>query len=128
MPKYILVIDDEEAVRDAFEMALDECGYVVETAASGEEGLEKSSRTKPDLIFLDLKMPGIDGVETLRRMQNYCADVPVYIVTAFYQEYFEPLKRLAEEGATFEVAQKPLNGDQIRNIVRGMLEGPVVQS
>jgi CheY-like chemotaxis protein len=127
MPKHILVIDDEEPVRDAFELALDGIGYSVETAASGQEGLEKCNVRTPDLIFLDLKMPGIDGVETLRQLHDSYSAVPVYIVTAFYQEYFEPLKQLAEKGIPFQVAQKPLGSEQIRQIARGTLEGPEVQ-
>ena len=97
MAKYILAIDDEEVVRDAFELALAHTEYDVETAANGEEGLEMAAARKPDLIFLDLKMPGIDGVETLRRLQTCCADVPVYIVTAFYQEFFRDLKKAGED-------------------------------
>lgn len=123
-PKRILIIDDEEAVRDAFELALDEMGYTLETVASGEAGLESALRNRPDLVFLDLKMPGIDGVETLRRLQSHYPDLPVYIVTAFHQEFVEPLQKAGSKGFSFQVAQKPLSGEEIRLIVDSVLKHP----
>jgi CheY-like chemotaxis protein len=69
-------------------------------------------------------MPGISGVETLRQLRRVCPDTPVYIITAFYQSYFEPLKQLETEGVDFQLARKPLASNDIREIARGVLEGP----
>jgi CheY-like chemotaxis protein len=124
MEKRILVIDDEQGVRDAFELALEGCSYVVKTAASGEEGLTQARHQQFDLVFLDLRMPGMDGVETLRRLKKISPESQVYIITAFYQIYLEPLKRLKAEGIVFQLAQKPLGAKAIREIARGVLEGP----
>lgn len=124
MVKHILVIDDEESVRDAFALALEDTAYGVDTADCGVAGLEKAQQTRPDLIFLDLRMPGMDGVETLRRLHRCCPEIPVFIVTAFYQQFLEPLKQAADEGLQFELARKPLTGDQIREIASGILENP----
>ncbi len=124
MGKRILVIDDEESVRDAFVLALEETLYEVDTAASGTEGLEKALGWHPDLIFLDLRMPGMDGVEVLRRLHQCCRSIPVYIVTAFYQEYLKPLRQVVDEGIPFQLAKKPLSGEDIREVARGVLEGP----
>lgn len=96
----------------------------METAASGEEGLTKAEARLPDLIFLDLRMPGIDGVETLRRLQGCCLGVPVYIVTAFRQEFTAALAQAAAEGLRFHVMDKPLKDEQIRTVVRAALVGP----
>ena len=119
--KSVLIIDDNEAVRDAFELALDDAGYVIDKAESGERGLEMAVSNKPDLVFLDLRMPGMDGVEVLREFRDADANVPVYIVTAFHQEYLDRLNDATNDGISFELARKSLSGDQIRAIVRTVL-------
>ncbi|MDD2759801.1 MAG: response regulator [Methylomonas sp.] len=122
MAKTILVIDDEAGVRDAFELALLPQGYTVELAVDGLSGVSAAARRRPDLIFLDLKMPGIDGVETLRRLAAlYETPIPVYIVTAFASEYLARLKQAREEQLAFQLAAKPLNALQIREIARMVL-------
>lgn len=120
--KRVLVIDDNEAVRDAFELALDDSGYAVEKADSGERGLEMVLSNKPDLVFLDLRMPGMDGVEVLREIRGADANLPVFIVTAFHQEYLDRLNDAKNDGISFELARKPLSGDQIRAIVKTVLD------
>ena len=117
----ILVIDDNPGVRDTFSMALDESRYEVITADNGQAGLDLARMYEPDLILLDLKMPGMSGVETLRHLNATCPDVPVYIVTGFYGEYLEPLKEIQKEGISFDLARKPLELDEIRTIVDSVL-------
>ncbi|MFA5529424.1 MAG: response regulator [Thiohalomonadaceae bacterium] len=126
MTKRILAIDDEEAVRDAFVLALSEAGYEVETASSGAEGVEKATRNPPALIFLDLRMPGMDGIATLRELYRCCPKVPVYIVTAFHPDYLDQLAQAAREGLRFGIASKPLTADQIRSIASALLAGPKI--
>ena len=128
MPKHVLVIDDEKAIRDAFTGALAEIGYAVETAASGDEGLAMAKARPPDLVFLDLRMPGMNGVEVLGHLQEPggpCAEVPVYIVTAFRREFIESLRKASDDGLRFDIADKPLTIEQIQQIARGKLEGGV---
>jgi len=119
----VLVIDDEESVRDSVELALEDTGYEVVTACDGQEGVAKSVELKPDLIFLDLNMPGIDGVETLRRIRAAGVESPVYIATAFMPSYLDALASAAREGLTFGLGQKPLSSAQIVMIARGQIEG-----
>ena len=126
MTKRILVIDDEDAIRKSFELALEDSGYQVDTASSGMEGIEMLKSQNYDLVFLDLKMPGMNGVETLREIRKLNKDIPVYIVTAFYGEFFEELKHMAEQGVEFEVLNKPVDGDMILKLCQGVLEGVVV--
>ncbi|WP_313951657.1 response regulator [Accumulibacter sp.] len=116
----ILVIDDDRAVRDAFELALADDGYDIQLAASGQLGLELAAARRPDLVFLDLKMPGMDGVETLRRLQAADATIPVYVATAFAQEYMEGLRQAKQAGLRFQLAAKPLSPNQIRMIVKSI--------
>ena len=75
---------------------------------------------RPDLIFLDLKMPGIDGVETMRRLLALDHTLNIYIVTAFSQEYLADLQAAQAEGMTFQLANKPLSSTQIRHIARSV--------
>lgn len=125
MRRRILVIDDEEGVRDAFDLALDATAYEVVTAANGLEGLARAAEATPDLVILDLKMPHLDGVETLRRLRLQCPGIMVYILTAFYEEYLRPLAGLSAEGAEFELVRKPLDADQIRGIIAAALDGTI---
>ena len=122
MTKQILIIDDDESVRDAFTLALEDGPYKVTTATCGEEGVEMAASVLPTMIFLDLKMPGIDGVETLRQIRKKGLDMPVYIVTAFMPEFLKELAVAAQEGLQFGLGQKPLSGEQIRLIVKGNIE------
>ncbi len=126
MPVDILVIDDEEPVRDAFLLALESMDCAIRTAATGEQGIAEASAHKPELIFLDLRMPGMGGAEVLRRLQACCADVPIYIVTAFRRDFGDELNAASRDGLGFQIVDKPLSAEQIRSIVRSLLEGPQV--
>ncbi len=122
MSIHILVIDDEEVIRKSFVLALEGVEYQVETAESGEKGIEKVQETKFDLIFLDLKMPGLNGVETLRELRKIEHDVPIYIVTAFYDEFVNQLQSAAKDGLSFQLLKKPVGREQIRSIAKVVLE------
>lgn len=120
MSKKILVIDDDAAVRGAFQLVLSEIGFSVLTAMDGLQGIQLAKAERPDLIFLDLKMPGIDGVETMRRLLELDNTLNIYIVTAFAQEYMSELIRAQAEGLVFQLANKPLSGAQIRHIAKSV--------
>ena len=124
MAKRILIIDDEESVRKSFILALEDADYEVDTAASGEEGVRSVKKVRPNLIFLDLKMPGMNGVDTLGEIRKIDRDVPVYIVTAFLKEFLDLLNAAVKRGIKFEVLNKPIESQQIRAIVKAALEGP----
>ncbi|MGZ8096160.1 MAG: response regulator [Methylosarcina sp.] len=118
MASKILVIDDDPAVRSAFKLILEDDDFSVREAESGLQGIEMALAERPDLIFLDLRMPGIDGVETLHRLKAIDETLNIYIVTAFATEYMDQLKVIHEEGLEFELASKPLSSEQIRNIAQ----------
>ena len=125
MAKQILVIDDDLAVRDAFLLALEETGFHVRTADSGGSGLRCIAEAHFDLIFIDLKMPGMDGIETLRQIrqrENGKAAPLVYIITAFYKEFLSGLKQLDAENIDYELLKKPMSGQQIKSITEQILQ------
>ena len=124
MSKRILVIDDEEAVRESFTLALGDAGLEVDTAESGEKGLQMKKDAEYDLIFLDLKMPGMNGVETLRQIRKTDKKVPIYIFTAFHKEFFEELKIARKEMLSFEILKKPIGTDLIVMLTKLILGQP----
>ncbi len=118
----ILVIDDEEVIRKSFILALEDTGYNVETAESGEKGIERARETNFALIFLDLRMPGLDGVETLRELWGIGQTVPIYITTAFYDGFADRLQSATDDGISFYLLKKPVDGDEIRSIAKVVSE------
>jgi two-component system, NtrC family, nitrogen regulation response regulator NtrX len=82
MPKArILVIDDEAAIRDSLRMTLEYEGYEFVGAATGQEGLALAERDAPDLVMLDVKMPGMDGLEVLERLRHGNEALPILIMS-----------------------------------------------
>ena len=69
MKSRVLVIDDEAAIRDSLRMILEYEDYQFVGAASGQEGLDVVRRERPDIVLLDIKMPGMDGMEVLRKLR-----------------------------------------------------------
>jgi DNA-binding response OmpR family regulator len=84
--KKILIVDDEESIRYLYREELEEEGFLVEVATNGEEALEKLLLFKPDLITLDIKMPGMNGIETLKRIRESDRQLPIIMCSA-YGEY-----------------------------------------
>lgn len=116
MAKNILVIDDEESVRDAYCLALESEGYSVDVVSNGLDGIEAARCKRPDMIFLDFKMAGINGVETLKRLRELDPTIRVYIITAFIKEHLDELTKARNEGCVFDIAGKPLNSYMIRQL------------
>ncbi len=79
----ILIIDDDDQLRHSFERLLREEGYLAMGAPSGEAGLEIVEKERPDLVILDMRLPGMDGFETFKRIHELDPKLPVIIVTAY---------------------------------------------
>jgi len=122
MAKRILVVDDDIAVRNSFKLALEDTGYDLDLAETGEKGLEMAGANKYDMIYLDLRLPGKSGVEVLHEIRKRDAATPIYIITAFHKDYFEELKQSQQEGIVFELLKKPVDGDQIVQLTESILE------
>ncbi|MFC1467587.1 response regulator [Verrucomicrobiota bacterium] len=86
--EYILAVEDEEDIRELLEFNLSRHGFDVATAESGEDALELINKNRPDLVLLDLMLPGLDGFEICRRIKSRDAtkDIPVIMLTARGEE------------------------------------------
>jgi len=82
----VLVIDDDAVVGRSFDRVLSEKGYQVSTALSGEEALETIRETDFDVVFTDIKMPGMDGLEVAERIKARCPWTPVVVITGYGTE------------------------------------------
>ena len=81
----VLIVDDEQAIRRLLRTVLAAHGYVVLEAASGEEALVAAAQHRPDIVILDLGLPGIDGIEVTRRLREW-TDIPVIVLSVREQE------------------------------------------
>ncbi len=92
----ILVVDDEENIRLLYQEELTDAGYEVETAKDAKDADKKIDQFHPDLITLDIRMPGIDGIEFLRNFRERDKDTPVVLCTA-YSDYKQDFRVWASE-------------------------------
>jgi len=107
MKKRILVIDDEEIITSLLQDCLEQMGHEVTVANSGLEGLRRVANVKPDVITLDIKMPGLSGIDVLKRLKDnsMTKDISVILVSAYGDEYRKEALTLGAD----EVMRKPLD-------------------
>jgi two-component system response regulator HydG len=115
----ILVVDDEPNARTALAEILKGEGFAVETAGDGFKALAKMADFGPDLVLTDLKMPGLDGVELMKKVKEQDAELPVVVMTAFGA--VETAVSAMREGAA-DYLQKPLNSDELLIVLERALE------
>ena len=118
MADKVLVVDDEFEIRDVLSNFLMDKGYEVVLASNGEEAIELAERENPHVILLDVIMPGIDGIETCRRLKEDAKtrSIPVIMITAFPDKEVEAYL----EGAD-DFVVKPFNMVEISFRVESML-------
>ncbi len=110
----ILIVDDEPGLRDTLADLLEDDGYEVATAASGEVAIEMCREHRYHVILMDVRMPGIDGVEAFRRIRRHQPDVRVIIMTAYSTEELEQ-QALAEGAIAY--LPKPLEISQVTELI-----------
>ena len=114
--KKVLLVDDEESIQMVYREEFEDDGYEVISALNGESGLEKFRQEKPDLVILDIQMPGMNGVEVLRQMKMIDPTVPVVLSSA-YQEF----KRDLGTWASDEYVVKSGHLEDLKETVRKLL-------
>ena len=115
----VLLIDDEEAIRKSLRMVLEYEGYELQEAASGAEGLDILKREAPDAIVLDIKMPGLDGLEVLQSIRARDAHTPVVVISGHGDI---PTAVEAIQKGAYDFLEKPLESDRVLTAIRNAIE------
>lgn len=112
----ILVVDDDAAIRRLYKEELEEEGYEVYLAESGKEALRIFGEVKPDIVTLDIRMPGEDGIEVLRKMKEFDSRLPVIMCTAY--DHRDDFNVWASDAYVV----KSSNLDELKEIIRKCLK------
>jgi len=125
MSKSILIVEDEETLRESIKRIFTKEGYAVETADSAEKGLELLTSAAYDVIISDIILPGMDGIEMLGKVREQVPDQIVIIVTA-YASLDTSVKAL--RAGAYDYIMKPIIHEEIKQIVRNALRQKSLQS
>jgi len=119
MESRLLIVDDERIVRESLQHWFEEEGYIIETAENGMSALEKFSKNTYDLALLDMKMPGMTGLELLKKIKQIDEGCIVILITAFASV---PTAIQALKDGAYDYVTKPVDPDELNNIVKNALE------
>jgi len=114
--KKILLIDDEESIHILYREELEELGYEVHSAMSGEEALKILPTLNPNLVILDIQMPGMNGIDVLRKIKEQDPKLPV-ILSSAYQEYKQNLSSWASDDFIVKSADMRELIDSVRRLL-----------
>ncbi|MFN2433694.1 MAG: sigma-54-dependent transcriptional regulator [Gemmatimonadota bacterium] len=120
----ILVVDDERTLARSIQAFLSEAGHEVAVAESGERGLELLEGLRPDVVFLDVSLPGIGGLEVLARIREFDARTPVVVMTAYGS--IEGAVEAVKRGA-FDYLKKPVDLDELQLLAERAWESSRLQ-
>src|SRR5882757_1805588 len=114
----ILIVDDDAGLRDGLAEAIGDLGHQPQTAASGNEALAHLASHRVDAVLLDLRMPGLGGIEVLRRIRSGAHPPPIAVLTAFASA--ENTIEAMRLGA-FDHLTKPIGRDELKLLLARML-------
>lgn len=115
----MLIVDDEKNSRYGLSVLLSDSGYSVMTASNGFQAMELVAESQPDVVLADLKMPGMSGIELLKKIKEYSPEIPVILITAYatVPSAVEALKLGAEDYLI-----KPVNVDELEILISRVME------
>jgi len=119
MTARIMIVDDEQAIRDSLQGLFEDEDYLVVSAASGEEAIARLRKQPVDCVLLDIWMPGIDGLETLSRIRQVDANLPVIMMSG--HATIDTAVRATRQGA-FDFVEKPLSFDRLMILARNAVQ------
>lgn len=120
----LLVVDDDQAHRNTLKTLLSDWGYLVSTAASGEDGIAACKKQPYDLILMDMRMSGIGGMQAMQEIKTYNPAIPVIIMTAYSE--VENAVAAIKNGA-YDYLTKPLDFDELRLSIERALDHAVLR-
>lgn len=109
----ILVVDDEELVLIGFQEELERAGHTVQTAINGKEALEIVGKNKFDIVFTDLIMPGMNGVELCKEIKKISSDSEVVLISGYAKKVLKHKLEFIMAGGNDEFLMKPLSENQL---------------
>lgn len=115
----ILVVDDQQNICHLLEIVIKDMGHTVITAHDGIEAIEKASQTKPELMFMDIRMPRLGGIEALEKVKEISKKTNVVMMSAYFSE--EVISEVKQKGAYFCLA-KPFDMEVIKTIIQELQE------
>jgi len=120
--KLVLIVDDDEAVRDLIEFVIKKEGFRVDKAVDGEEALKKARQVSPDIILLDLMLPKFGGFEILRELQSdETVNIPIVIITGRYTDR-STSDMIKQEPNVKDFIEKPVKPQALAAVVHKILK------
>ena len=113
---YILVVDDNASIRNLLFSFLTQEGFKVTLASGGQEAIEKSINSRPKLVLLDLKMPGIKGLDVVDQLNLLYPELPVIIMTSFTE--LDLIKQGIKQGIIKYYIPKPFDLEKMTSLIR----------
>ncbi|MCK4911149.1 MAG: sigma-54-dependent Fis family transcriptional regulator, partial [Thermodesulfovibrionales bacterium] len=118
MNETLLIVEDEETLRESLGRLFEKAGYVVETAGSAEEGFEKSAKSTFDVVVSDILLPGIDGIELMDRLKE-AEPGQIFIVMTAYASLDTAVRAL--RAGAYDYIMKPVMHEEIKQVVQNSL-------
>lgn len=116
----VLVVDDQPGVRYLLETIIGELGFGVDTAQNGIEAIDKVSTSRPDIIFLDVHMPLMGGIEALAKIRKLAPDIDVVLMTAYGSD--DTIQQGSGQGS-FCCLAKPFDVEKVKNFLLNYAQG-----